>query len=142
MTSANEILFLLQVACIIIVCWGCQLLGRSALVSWLCLQGVLANILVLKLVRLFQLEVTITDAFSIGSLYCVNILRARYGKRAAQEGVATAFLLSMSTALFLTLHNQFAAIEGGQIILCMTNFLSTLYLLCVFQQLFLALFRY
>ena len=104
----NEYLFFTQVSIVALICACCSRLGSSALTSWLCIQYILANLLVLKMVGLFGLDVTAADAFSIGSLYCLNILRENHGQRAAQMAVVSSFLLLLATGVLLSIHLGFA----------------------------------
>ena len=107
MIITNEAIFALQIGTIIITSTMMRHLGAPALTSWLCLQSILANLLVLKLVRLFGLEVTVADGFIIGSLYALNMLREDFGRPAARLAMGTAFLLTLSVMTLLTIHGMF-----------------------------------
>ena len=106
---ANELLFFIQIFAVAMITRLCRGLGPSALVAWLCLQAVLANVLVLKMVTLFGMDVTVSDAYTIGSLYTLNLLQAHYGRRQAQTAVLASFCLMLAVALLLALHLQFSA---------------------------------
>lgn len=103
----NEYLFFTQVVIVALICACCSRLGSGALTSWLCIQSILANLLVLKMVGLFGLDVTAADAFSIGSLYCLNILRENHGQKSAQVAVVSSFFLLLATAVLFIIHLAF-----------------------------------
>ena len=109
----NEGLFFLQAAIIRVVCECCRQMGSGALTAWLSIQIVLANLLVLKMVNLFGLEVTVSDAYSIGALYCLNALRETHGRLQAQYAVLASFVLVMAVAGLFWVHLAFEAISGG-----------------------------
>ena len=85
---------------------GALLLGEAALVAFLFLQMILANLLVLKLVMLFGLEVTACDAFAISALIAMNLLRHTYGPDSAFRAVVTTLLLTALTVAILAMHNS------------------------------------
>ena len=114
MLLTNEALLCAQTIIVMTTTIAMRRLGSHALVSWLCLQAVLANLLVLKAVRLFGLEVTASDAFMIGSLYTLNLLREDYGARSARNAVRTSFSLLLSTLLIFACHCAFIASDGDQ----------------------------
>lgn len=103
----NEFLFFGQIASVIVVSWVCRLLGSAALSSWLSVQAVLANLLVLKLVYLFQLEVTAADCFGIGAVFTLNLLREYHGADVAIRALVSSILLMLATAWFFMLHECF-----------------------------------
>lgn len=98
--------FLLQLFMLAGGLGGALLLGESALVAFLFLQMVLANLLVLKLVMLFGLEVTACDAFAISALIAMNLLRQYYGPEVAFRAVATTLFLTVLTVAILAMHNS------------------------------------
>lgn len=103
----NESLFAAQTVSVVLVCWFCRQLGSGALSSWLSVQALLANLLVLKLVHLFNLEVTVADCFGIGAIFTLNLLREYHGPDAAKRAMVTSVFLMMATAWFFTLHECF-----------------------------------
>ena len=114
MTITNEALFIVQSTTVIVTSLCMRQLGSQAMVSWLCLQAILANLLVLKTVRLFGLVVTVSDAFMIGSLFTLNLLREDYGAQTARGAIQTSFVLLLSTTALLYCHCAFIAASGDQ----------------------------
>jgi len=87
----NESLFILH----LVVVSACTLFafkkGKTALTSWICLQAVLANLFVLKQVCLFGAHVTCSDAFAVGTIFGLNLLREYFGKEAAKKALWNCF---------------------------------------------------
>ena len=63
--------------------------GQSVLQTFVVLQILLANIFLFKQVSLFNLEVTTTDAYTIGAILGLNLIQELYGLQPAKQ---TAFL--------------------------------------------------
>lgn len=114
MQVTNEVLLCAQTLVVMTTTLVMRRLGSHALVSWLCLQAILANLLVLKAVRLFGLEVTASDAFMIGSLCTLNLLREDCGAESARNAVRTSFCLLFSTLVIFACHCAFTASSGDQ----------------------------
>ena len=110
----NDLLFLLQILVVTGMCLVCQSLGLAALVSWLCLQSVLANILVLKMVMIFGLDVTVADAFMIGSLFCLNLIREYHGREACQSAILASLVCLLFTLLLFWIHLLFIPSSSDQ----------------------------
>ncbi len=112
---ANEVYFIIQIMTVLITSLITRQLGSQAMVSWLCLQSILANLLVLKMISLFGLEVTGSDAFMIGSLYTLNLIREDHGATQAKKAVMSSLLLMASTAGIFSLHCAFQPVTSDQI---------------------------
>ncbi len=97
--------FLLQMLILASGLGGALFLGEAALVTFLFLQMILANLLVLKLVMLFGLEVTACDAFAISALIAMNLLRQYYGPDVAVRAVATTLFFTILTVAIMSMHN-------------------------------------
>jgi len=100
----NEILFFIQIILIITFAWGALKLGASALVSWVAIQALIANIFVLKQINLFGFDVTASDSFVIGSLLGLNFLQEFYGKEEAKKATWICFFFMFFFALISQLH--------------------------------------
>lgn len=87
----NELLFTLQALFIIGFSLGALKLGKSALVAWVAIQALIANIFVLKQITLFGFEVTASDAFAIGSLMSLNFLQEYFTKEEANKATWICF---------------------------------------------------
>ncbi len=71
----NEILFLSQIIIIALVTLGALRRGSEALVAWVCLQTLLSDWFVTKQMLLFGLEVTCSDAYAVGTILGINLMR-------------------------------------------------------------------
>jgi uncharacterized integral membrane protein (TIGR00697 family) len=91
---------------------GCTLYafrkGSIALSGWICLQAVLANLFVLKQMDLFGYAVTCSDAFAIGMLFGLNLLREYIGKKEAAQAMRASFLLMAFFVIFSQIHLLYA----------------------------------
>tara|TARA_B100001989_G_scaffold252614_1_gene235327 strand:+ start:1887 stop:2585 length:699 start_codon:yes stop_codon:yes gene_type:complete len=114
MLCINNILFFAQVFVVSGMCLLCRSFGLAAMVSWLCLQSILANLLVLKMVTLFGLDVTVSDAFMIGSLFSLNLIREDYGRAACQQAILTSLFCLVVTILLFWLHMAFTPSTSDQ----------------------------
>lgn len=96
----NELLLCAHVALLI----GCGLFffkkGYTALTAWICLQGVFANLFILKEIYLFGWHVTCSDALAIGMIFCLNLIREYFGKEQSQKALWMSFA---SMTLFVIL---------------------------------------
>lgn len=90
----NEILFFAQVTFISFatICFG--KLGKEALISYISLLFVLANIFVVKQITLFSWYATSADAFIIGISFGINILQEYWGKEIARKTIWISFACS------------------------------------------------
>ena len=93
MLYPNELIFVGQ-AIVIGVSALCALtLGKEALVAFVCLQCVLANLFVLKQITLFGLQATASDAFTIGATLGLNLLQEYYGRGITRNTIWINFFL-------------------------------------------------
>lgn len=81
----NEFIFFVQVFVIIGFALGALRLGKEALVAWVAIQALIANLFVLKQMTLFGLDVTASDAFMIGSLLGLNFLQEYFSREEANR---------------------------------------------------------
>lgn len=100
----NEILFLIQLLIIVGFALGSIRFGKGALIAWVSIQALVANLFVLKQIRLFGFHVTASDAFVIGSLLGLNFLQEYYGKEDARKGSWICFYFMAFFALVSQLH--------------------------------------
>jgi queuosine precursor transporter len=98
----NEVLFVTQIICIGCCSIGVLRFGKEALITFIALQSVLANLFVLKTTTIFGLVVTTTDAFTIGIVLSVQLLQEYWGKESAQRAV----LISLGSLLLYTVMSQ------------------------------------
>lgn len=97
----NETIFLLHLFVAVGFAFIALRMGKEALMAWIALQGVLANLFVVKETTLFNLQITCSDVYAVGSFLCLNVLQEYFGKEEAKKGVAISlvcqlFFLGMS----------------------------------------------
>ena len=100
----NELLFLLHIC--MVMGFGVMALkmGRGALTAWIALQAVLANLFVIKQICFFNLHVTGSDVFAIGTVFGLNLLREYFGKEAAAKGLQACFFAMVFFVLMAQIH--------------------------------------
>lgn len=77
--------------------------GKSSLIALIALQGVLANLFVVKQMSLFGFSVTCSDVFSIGGILALNLLQEYYGRESAKLAVK----ISLVCLSFFAVMSQF-----------------------------------
>lgn len=100
----NEFLFITQVVLIVSFAFGALKLGQSALICWIAIQALIANLFVLKQITLLGFEVTASDAFAIGSLLGLNFLQEYFGKEEAKKATWICFFFMIFFTLASQLH--------------------------------------
>ncbi len=100
---SNEWLFLLQIIFTVSISLIALRLGRVTLTSWVALQGVLANLFVVKQINLFGLSVTCGDCYIVSSIFGLNLLQEFFGKEASRAAIPATFL----GMLFMVVMSQF-----------------------------------
>lgn len=98
----NELIFLFHVLLVLAFVLGALRLGKNALLALFALQGILANLFVVKQISLFGFAVTSSDVFAIGCILSLNLLQEYFGKKIAQQ----ASRISLLTLLFFALVSQ------------------------------------
>ena len=104
----NEIYFLVQVIFVLLFSFGALRLGKSALAAAVALLAILANFFVLKQVHIFGFDVTCSDAYTIGSILSLNLLREYFGKEEAKKAITTCFFYMVFFVVMSQLHLKFA----------------------------------
>ena len=87
----NEFIFLSHILLALAFSFGALRMGPVALTCSIAIQGILANVFVLKQIKLFGLFVTCSDVFAIGLTVSLNLLQEFYGKKKAIEATKIAF---------------------------------------------------
>ncbi|MBX7067551.1 MAG: queuosine precursor transporter [Parachlamydiales bacterium] len=98
----NEFLFLAHIWIVIGFALGALRFGSGALTAFIALQGVLANLFVVKQIHLFGFSVTCSDVFAIGGILSLNLLQEYFGKDAAKRAVK----ISLGALLFFAAMSQ------------------------------------
>lgn len=78
-------------------------IGKEALITFLAIQTLLANLFVTKQMMFFGFCVTCSDVFSIGASLCLNLLQEYYTKKDAIKAIWISFFC----LLFYTIMTQF-----------------------------------
>lgn len=87
----NSLLFITSCS-IVMVCALLSLKqGKTMLIAWIALLGILANLFVLKQISLFGLNATASDVFAVGSLLGLNLLREHYNLKACKQAIWVSF---------------------------------------------------
>jgi queuosine precursor transporter len=100
----NELLFLMQGCVIVGFALGAYHLGKEALIAWVAVQALIANLFVLKQITLLGLNVTASDAFAIGSLLGLNFLQEYFSKEDANKATWICFFFMIFFALVSQFH--------------------------------------
>lgn len=100
----NELLFLLQNFIVIGFAIGIVRFGSGGLISWVVIQAILANLLVLKQIDLWGFHVTASDVFAIGSLLGLNFLQEFFGKKEARTATWICFYFMLFFAVVSQFH--------------------------------------
>jgi len=87
----NELYFLIQVITVLLFSFGALRLGHGALTTAVTVQALIANLFVLKQIHFLGFEVTCSDAFAVGSILSLNLLREYFGKKAATKAISICF---------------------------------------------------
>ncbi len=100
----NELIFILHT--IIISCFAlCALaLGKNALVAFVCVQCVLANLFVIKQITLFGLHATCSDAFTVGATLGLNLLQEYFGRTITKKAIWINFFVLIFYAIVSQIH--------------------------------------
>ena len=100
----NEFIFFLQIFVILGFALGALKLGKEALITWVSVLALTANLFVLKQINLFGLNVTASDAFAIGSLLGLNLLQEYFGPKEAKLATQVCFFFMFLFAFVAKLH--------------------------------------
>lgn len=120
----NELLFFIQILVVLGLTLTAKRLGKSALVAWISMQAIIANLFVLKQISLFGFEVTASDAYLIGSLLGLNLIQEQHGKGEAQKATWTCFFLMVFFTLISQVHLLFTPSEHDTMQNAYTKILS------------------
>ncbi len=98
----NEALFFAHIAGALVFLGIAVRLGSSALMVFVALSGVLANLFVVKQMTLFGWQVTCSDVYAVGGILGLNLIQELHGKEAARRAIRFA----MFGLLFFVLMSQ------------------------------------
>lgn len=100
----NELVFIIHTLIISFFCLGALALGQNALVAFICIQCVLANLFVTKQITLFGLSAVCSDAFTIGATIGLNLLQEYFGKTATRKTIWINFFILIFYAIVCYIH--------------------------------------
>ena len=95
----NELIFIFHAAFMSCSALAALWFGQAALVAFITLQCVLANLFVIKQITLFGLTATTADAFTIGSVLGLNLLQEYYGRPSVRKAIWVSFTLMVFYAI-------------------------------------------
>lgn len=104
----NELIFFFQTSCISLAALVALWAGSEALVAFICLNCVLANLFVLKQITLCGLTATAADAFTIGATIGLNLLQEYFGKAITRKTIGINFFILIFYALMSAIHIMYA----------------------------------
>lgn len=100
----NEIIFFIQIFVVVTFGLAALRLGKGALITWVCMQALLANLFVLKQIDLFGFQVTASDVYVIGSLLGLNLLQEFFAKDEALKATKICFFFLVFFTVISQLH--------------------------------------
>lgn len=100
----NEFFFFLQIFFVIGFSILAARIGPLALTSLISLEGVLANLFVVKQMDLFGLTVTCGDCLAVGSILGLNLLQEHFGKDIAKRMVNISFTILIFFVFLSQIH--------------------------------------
>lgn len=103
----NNSLFLVSTFLVVFFCVFTLKLGKNALIAWIALLGVLANLFVLKQIQLFGLNATASDVYAVGSLLGLNILREHYDLKTCRHAIFVSFVCLIFFCLMGQIHRLY-----------------------------------
>ncbi len=100
----NELIFLLHTSIVsasalLALWWSC-----TALVCFIALQTILANLFVTKTISLFGMTATGADAFIIGSVFGFHLLQEYYGRDKVKQVIWISFALLIFYTVMTQIH--------------------------------------
>ncbi len=100
----NELIFSFHVFLILSITVLSLYFGKEALVAWISLQSILANLFVLKQMTIFSLSSTCSDVFALGSFLGLSLLQEYFGMSVAKKTLFISFTSMLAFALLAQVH--------------------------------------
>ncbi len=110
----NELLFLFHI--LLMLCFlSLSFLGKKpALMAFVCMNALFANLFVIKQISLFSLSVTASDVFVIGAILANNLIQEFYGKKEAKKALYLSFFFLLIFFVFSQVHLAYTPSEKDQ----------------------------
>jgi len=100
----NELIFLIHIMCIISFTIISLKIGKEALITFICLSTVLANLFITKQITLFGLHPTASESFIIGSIFGINLLQEYFGTKTSKRAILICFFCLIFYAITSQIH--------------------------------------
>lgn len=100
----NELLFFGHILVVMGFLLGALRMGKHALVAFISLMAVLANLFVIKQMDFFSFTITCSDVFAVGAILGLNLLQEHYGKKEAKRAVNISFFALLFYVAMSQLH--------------------------------------
>ncbi|MBA3957163.1 MAG: queuosine precursor transporter [Parachlamydiaceae bacterium] len=97
-------MFFIQIFLIVGFALAALRLGQAALITWVTVQALIANLFVLKQITLFGFHVTASDAFAIGSLLGLNLLQEYFQPADVRKATWVCFFFMLFFTVVSQLH--------------------------------------
>jgi len=100
----NELIFLAHAIIISLFALAALRMGSQALVAFISVQCILANLFVVKQINLCNFTVTASDAFTVGAVLGLNLLQEYFGREQAKKAIWISFGLLVFYAVMTQVH--------------------------------------
>lgn len=100
----NEFLFFLHIFILIVFLFVSAKIGKSALIIFVCLQTVLANLFVTKQMDFFSFTVTCSDVYVVSAIFGLNLLQEYFGKEEAKKTIYYSFIFLLLFMIVAKIH--------------------------------------
>jgi hypothetical protein len=100
----NELIFIAQALLISGTLLIALRMGKQALITFIAMQTIFANLFVLKQICLCSFDATASDAYAIGGLLGLNLLQEYYGKEDTKLAIWISFFIAIVFAAVSQLH--------------------------------------
>lgn len=111
----NEILFLCHVVWVSGLAFACRKRSSEVQTLLMVLYGVLGNVMVLKQMVLFGLEVTTADVYAVGVILILNYIREAYDDHAVHKAMLLSFTALTILALSAWFQIAYTGLEGDSL---------------------------
>lgn len=100
----NEIIFIVHTCMVSLFAMAALFVGAEALVGFICINTILANLFVIKPIMLCGLTATGADAFTIGAVFGFHLLQEFYGSALTKKVIWLSFGLLFFYLIMSQIH--------------------------------------
>ncbi len=104
----NEFIFILQLLLLLLPLLAAVRLGKEALICWVVISAILANLFVLKQITLFGFSATASDTLAVSSILALNLTQEHFGQESAKKATLISFWALLLFAGLSHLHLLYA----------------------------------